>query len=358
MNEFLDTLDALLISNQTNVRYLSGFIPVEEGHREAQLFITKDTTYLLTNILYKEKANGLAQSHDRMRVVILSAENPLPAVLSALIKEKGFTNIGFEEHTITVAEHGRLLSEIPGIQLIPAGGRIEKARMVKQKEEIDYIRDAVKITDNCFSEIIKDINAGISEKELAWRIEAYIRTQGYELAFAPIVAFNGNASQPHYAPSDIVRLSSPGLILLDFGARSHGYCADMTRVIFFGTPLKEWELAYDAVRTAQEKAISLLTSGEKSGAALDQIAKDEIASRGFPPFEHSLGHSLGLDIHESPRLSIFKDDTLQPGMVFSVEPGLYVEGKFGIRIEDLILLKDNGPEIISTSPKNLIAISP
>jgi Xaa-Pro aminopeptidase len=148
-------------------------------------------------------------------------------------------------------------------------------------------------------------------------------------------------------------LRSGSLVLLDFGAKINGYCADMTRMLFVGKPKPEWVRAYETVLAAQQKALNLLKDGVRNGATLDAAAKEVIAESDLPPYSHSLGHCVGLDIHEGPRLSDKKEETLSPGMVFSVEPGVYIEGQYGIRIEDLVRLTSTGIEILSKSPRNL-----
>jgi Xaa-Pro aminopeptidase len=240
--------------------------------------------------------------------------------------------------------------------LIPSKNLIEKKRQIKKPEEIANIKLAVKLTDECFKFITKRIRPGITESRLALEIEGFIRARGGELAFTPIVAFNEHSSQPHYLTRSYNPLRSGSLILLDFGARVNGYCADMTRVIFIGKPRPEWVVTYKAVLKAQEKAMDLLREGVRNGATLDVAAKEVIAEENLPPYAHSLGHNVGLDIHEGPRLSDKKSETLLPGMVFSVEPGCYREGQYGIRIEDLVRLTSTGIEILSKSPKGLTTL--
>lgn len=349
--ELLPDTDVLLVSNQTNVRYLSGFIPVEAGHREAQLLLTRHHTYLFTNPLYVEKATQLAKDMDGMEVRVISTARPLSAVLREIADAETLTTIGFEETELTVAEFNRLKTALPDATWVAAPPRIERQRMIKREDELNHIRRACALTDDCYSYVTGQLHPGVSETQIAWQIEKYFRERQAELAFAPIVAFGANASQPHYAPQPGCLLAEDTAVLLDFGARVAGYCADMTRMVFVGTPPEPVQQAYAATLAAQEKALTLLANGERSGAALDRAARAELTRRGYPVYPHSLGHNVGLDIHEGPRLTEVRNETLATGMVFSVEPGLYREGEYGIRIEDLVHLTKDGVEILSHSPK-------
>lgn len=333
----------LLVSDPTNIRYLTGFVSAEPHAREAYVLVTPKKTYLFTNSLYTEQAKSLG-----LTVIEISRDKPLSRAILPLTRGKLY----FEEANLTVAEY----NQFKNITLIPTRNKIENLRLIKKASEIASIRQAAALTDRCFTHIKTRIKPGVSEAELAWEIESFIRKNDATLAFTPIVAFNNHSSQPHYQMSD-GRLRTSDLVLVDFGARVNGYCSDMTRVIFIGKPKNEWKRAYAAVLEAQKRALDALSSGERSGAKLDRLAKTTIEKAGFTPYSHSLGHAVGLAIHEAPRLTVKKDETLKPGMVFSIEPAIYVEGSFGIRIEDLVLLKKDGAEILSKSPKDLTIIN-
>jgi len=413
----LQSLDALLVTDPTNIYYLTGFMGLAPDEREAYVLVTQDKLYLFTNPLYREQAEKIVSSSSRgarsgfarqstvhrkkTEYVEISRENPLaqqinaichaeltkrhpdPETSSGLSGSDGGRNLrrnnnfrlGFEEDNLTVAELHALEKELNGINFVPTQNRVEELRKFKRPDEIAQIKSACKLTDNCFDFILTKLIPGVIESEIAWEIESYFKKRGAENAFPPIVAFGKNSSQPHYtstnclakscgagsrfarpdlAPQDHLRTAD--LILLDFGARVNGYCADMTRMIFMGLPKTEWKKAYEALKLAQQKALDLLVSGQRSGAKLDQVTRDELARHNFPPYPHSLGHAVGLAIHEGPRLSIKHDEELQPGMVFSIEPGIYVPGEFGIRIEDLVLLKSDGIEVLSQSQKNLTVL--
>lgn len=334
--------DTLLITCPANIRYLTGFVGVDK--RDSYLLLIQAKKYLLTTSLYLEAAKNLKD----VIVVEISKEKPIEKEVAKLTDR-----IEFEENDLTVGEYNKLKKFIK--KLIPTKNRIEKMRMIKRPDEIENIRAAAKLTDQCFTYILRRIRPGVTERRLAWEIESYIRYRGAECAFSPIVAFDKNSSQPHYQPGSDLRRPQ-GLTLLDIGARVNGYCADMTRVVFMGKPKDEWVKAYKAVLEAQQKALDLLRSGERNGATLDKQARKVIEKANLPGYQHSLGHNVGLDIHETPRLTVKKDAALRPGMVFSIEPAIYIQGQYGIRIEDLVLLKRNSIEVLSKSSKEIVIL--
>lgn len=307
----------LLVTTPTNIRYLTGFVGVET--RDAYVLLTKNKTYFFTNSLYMEQAKKLSP-------IQISKEYPVTKAL----KDLHITSLEFEEHNLTVAE----LKTFGDFTMIPTQGRIEKLRQIKKPEEIKNIKKACRITKKCFAHL--QLVPGVTENEIAWEIETFFRKNNAGTAFSPIVAFGAHSSMPHYQSGN-TKLQHHDLVLLDFGAKYNGYSSDMTRVVFIGTPRPEWVHAYQTVLQAQQQAIAAISSGKN----LDSIAKKVIVDAGLPPYQHGLGHQIGLDVHEG------KIDTLLPGMVFSVEPGTYIEGKYGIRIEDLILLKTDGIEVLT-----------
>lgn len=349
----LKNSDALLVTNPVNIRYLTGFVGVAPEERESYVLRTEDTTYLFTNALYVEHAKTLKD----VIVIPISRENPLSRELHALTTKRKIHKLGFEDDNLTVAEYTKLKETLTGITLVPTRNHIETERMIKRKDEIEHIRLAANITDLCFRYITKRIRPGITEARLAWEIESYFKVKAGDNAFSPIVAFNEHSSQPHYESHGNSPLRKGSLILLDFGAKVRGYCADMTRVVFLGTPKPEWVKAYETVLAANEQAIDLLKNDVRHGATLDAAAKEIIAEADYPVYPHSLGHAVGLAIHETPRLSVTKDAELKPGMAITIEPGIYIEGSYGIRIEDLVLIKNNDIELLSRSDKQLIRIS-
>ncbi len=347
MSDLLKYIDGLFITNAVNIQYISEFTGVAPEEREAYVLLAGGKKYLFTNSLYLEQAKTLKD----VEVIQISRENPLSKELLTLTSDLGIKKLGFEDDNVTVAEYTKLKETLTDVTLVPTRNHIEELRMIKRKDELENIRLAAEITDKCFKFLTKRIRPGVTESRLANEIEGIFKYHGAENAFSPIVAFNEHASQPHFQSMGNNPLRKGSLILLDFGARVNGYCADMSRVVFVGTPKPEWKKAYETVLAANEKALDMLAAGERHGATLDAAAKEIVAEAGFPAYPHSLGHAVGLAIHEAPRLSSNKDEILKEDMVVTVEPGVYIEGNYGIRIEDLVRLTAKGAEILSKSPK-------
>ncbi len=374
MNSLAD-LNGLLITNPTNIRYLTGFVGMAPEEREAFALLIKSKIYLFVTPLYKEAARKLSNNpinqfpNNPIKILEVSREHPIAKELAALTQKLSIKKVGFEETDLTVSEYQKLKQTLKGVTLVPTKDRIEKLRMIKRSDEIASIKSACKVTDQCFDDILGKLKPGITEAEIAWEIQTFFRNNNAETAFSPIVAFNKNSSQPHYLSTNHEPLTMNSLVLLDFGARVNGYCSDMTRVIFVGKPSDEQKRAYQTVLEAQTRVVDAIQQYYDntyhhskqpqqllSGASLDRFARTIIKKAGFPPCPHSLGHNVGLDIHEGPRLSDKKEETLLPGMIFSIEPGVYVEGQYGIRIEDLVRLKKDGIEILTKSSKEIIIL--
>lgn len=230
--------------------------------------------------------------------------------------------------------------------------------MIKKPEEIQAIEKACQLGDKTFNYILKKIKPGVTEKQLAFEIKFFIKKHGGGTSFRPIVAFGANSSTPHHKTTHNSKLKTHNLILLDFGVKLDSYCSDMTRVVFLGKATEEQRKVYQTVLEAQKlvikhlvKLVNLIKAKE-----VDRVARDYIIKAGFPTMPHGLGHGIGLKVHEPPRLSPKSKDILKPGMVFSIEPGIYLPGKFGVRIEDLVVLEKSGPRILTKSPREIIEL--
>jgi Xaa-Pro aminopeptidase len=346
----------IFITNPTNIRYLSGFVAVDT--RDAYFLVLGEDKILFTSSLYTQEAKKLITENISFQEI--TRDNPLSKQLRDIVKKQNIKTIEFESTDLTVAELTQLEKNLPGVTWIPITQPIELARMIKKDDEIKSIREAAYVTDLCFKYILSRIRPGITETKLAWEIESFLKFRGGDIAFTPIVAFNEHSAQPHYMKRDNNPLRRGSLILLDFGAKVNGYCADMTRVVFLGSPKPEWKKAYEVVLEAQQKALDYLAlhsgSVKLGGDEADGLAQEVITKSGLPVYPHSLGHAVGLDIHEAPRLTSKKSEELKSGMVVTIEPGVYIEDKYGIRIEDLVLLKDKGIEILSKSPKKITVL--
>lgn len=344
-------LDALLVSSHHNILYLTsfnGFIPED---RDGFLLITKNTKYIITSSLYSE---AVLTQISHFKLLEISYALPFSAAIKKLILKHKIKILGIEETDLRVSE----FKKIKGL-VKTKDYSLSKIRAIKLTSEIEKIKRACVLGDETFKHMLKIIKPGKSEKDLALEIENFIKSKGGEFSFDPIIAFNEHASMPHHRNSDKKLVDKSGqLILMDFGVKIDNYCSDMTRVVFWGKATSEQKKIYQIVLNSQQKAVAYLQTQLK-GVRLnlvDEVAREYIKSEGLPPFNHGLGHGIGLQVHEAPRLSITSKDVLENGMVFSIEPGIYLPGKFGVRIEDLYTI-DKGKLIqLTKSPTEIIEL--
>ncbi len=344
-----EKLEALFVTDQANVTYLTGFAGLSPYEREGFLFVTKKDAYLLTFPtyfgLYKNGSNSF-------KTLNITPEHRLTDHLNEITQGQKIKQVGVEKENLTLSEMESLKAKTE-FEFRETAGLVERLREIKDEEEIGFISRAATITDSAFEFIKTKIRKGATEHELALELEFFIKKKADDIAFSPIVAFDGNAAIPHYLPNNKEQITNNNLILLDFGAKVAGYCSDMTRVIFWGTPKNEKIISiYQTVLSAQQAALSELKVN-KTGGQIDAIAKKVIQEAGFPEFMHGIGHGVGLNIHEAPRLRKNSSDVIKENMVVTVEPGIYIEGFAGTRIEDLVVLKEDGIEFLSKSPKLL-----
>lgn len=341
--------DALFVSDQYNVTYLTGFYGFSAGEREAFLFITRKSATLLTfPTYYGMYENG----GEEFSTVCITADIRLSDHLRKISKQENIRRIGFEQDNLTISELQSLKEKVH-LYWRKTEHIVEKARLVKQIYEIAAITKAASITDQTFEFIRRQLKEDVTEKDIALSIEYFIKKNAQDVAFPPIVAFNQNAAIPHYMPSAKEKLQQVSLVLLDFGAKMDNYCSDMSRVVFMGTPSEKQAKIYTTVCTAQQKALESLKVGT-AASLTDTVAKEYITSQGFSEYQHGLGHGVGLAIHENPRLRSGNSQLLKENMVVTVEPGIYIPGYCGVRIEDLIVLRKDGNEILSKSTKEMI----
>jgi Xaa-Pro aminopeptidase len=329
-------LDALLVSKPSNIFYLSNF----SGH-DSLLLITKSLNYIITDFRYEEQARAAGGNF-----IVAAQPGSLFKKAADIINNSGILRAGFESHYITVKEKDALSSKIvTGIS--PVSNIIEKIREKKESDEISSIKASAEIIKRVFKLVKKDIKKGVTEKEIAARIDCLIRVLGAESpAFNTIVLAGENSSMPHGTPSDkCIKSGQP--IVLDFGARLNGYSSDLTRTIFVGKICKYVNTIYNIVESAQKKAIEKIKPGIEI-AEIDKVARSFIHNKGFGKyFGHATGHGIGLDVHELPGINSKNHAKLKEAMVFSVEPGIYIPGRFGVRIEDMVVVTGNGCEVIT-----------
>jgi Xaa-Pro aminopeptidase len=341
-------LEGIFISQPENRYYLSGF----DGS-DGYLFITSKETVLATDFRYTEQAETQAPDYQIFRIA-----GNMSDWFPRLTTNLGLSQLGFETEHVTFALY-RQLSDILNksksrLQLIPVDGLVESLRVIKEPEEIELITRAAEITDKAF-EYINDIirvRVGMTEKEVAWEIEKFMRENGSQtIAFDVIVASGPNSALPHAKPSQRqINPSEP--VVIDIGARFGGYCSDLTRTICLGTPDDTFRKVYDTVLGAQLAAIAIIKEG-MSGEEADSLARTVIEEAGYgEAFGHSLGHGVGLVPHENPRLGPNSTESLRKGMVFSIEPGIYLSGWGGVRIEDLVVMEGSQVRLLSKARKN------
>jgi len=342
-------LPALLVSAPASRRYLSGFTG-----SYGCLLITPEAALVLTDGRYvvqvAQQAPGFA-----LREVV-NPGRPLPEVIAAAASELGLHGLAFESAHTTVAEHAKLVAALGGaVELLPSEGMVEGLRELKDADELATLRRAAAITDAALAAVLPQLRPEQREREAAWMLEVALREAGAEaVSFAIIVAAGPNAALPHHFPGDGL-LGAGRPIVIDMGARLDGYHADLTRTITLGPPDARFHEIYAIVLEAQRRAIAGLRAGALS-SDVDALAREHITAAGYgPQFGHGLGHGVGLDIHEAPGLRRAPPNgagaPLRAGMVTSVEPGIYLEGWGGVRIEDLALVTKDGSELLSHAPK-------
>jgi Xaa-Pro aminopeptidase len=358
--------EALLVSNYYNILYLTGFKGLADAEQEAWVIYIqshnpeKKILHLFTDGRYFEHAKKLSQSNNALTVHLLSADAPLRTALNNVLSSEKIKSLDFEADSLTFDEYTKLSQNLH-VKLVPTIGKIGTLRSIKTPDEINKIRKACEITDQCFSEIVKTIKVGQSESYIAQQIEFWLKLRGYDLAFYPIVAVDSNAAIPHHdsrvsSSTGNTQVGNHSIVLIDFGARFDNYCADMTRMISIGKPQDDFAAAYAALLYEQKHTIDHLNS---TGLYknIDIIARNDLMKAGYPSFQHSTGHGLGLEIHEAPRVAMHADEVKKPGHVITIEPGIYLEGKFGMRIEDTILINAEGnAEVLTQTSKELTVL--
>jgi Xaa-Pro aminopeptidase len=332
-------LDQLFVSDLVNVRYLTGFT----GTNGACL-VGRDERIFFTDFRYSERAEReVGEEWDRPE-----AERELLPQIVARMSGK----VGFEDAKLSVRQLARLEAAAGDVDLVPAGDLVEQLRAVKEPEEIERIAAAAELTDGVYRWALERGLAGRTERDVARACEARLRELGAEPSFPPIVAAAENGALPHAEPEDR-EIGAGELVVFDMGALLEGYCSDCTRTFATGEPGDEAQEVYDLVLTAQLAALAAIRPGA-SGKEVDAVPREMIAEAGHGDhFGHGTGHGVGLEVHEGPRLSTTSEDELREGNVVTVEPGVYLPGQFGVRVEDLVVLTADGYRNLSGLPKEL-----
>jgi Xaa-Pro aminopeptidase len=334
-------LDALLVSQPENRRYLSGFTG-----SAGVLIITPQRALLATDFRYYQQVK--AQAPDFELVQVPQATH---TALAEAIAGLGARRLGFESQDLTVATFEQWKSAMPDAEWVPTSGLVERLRVIKDASEVAVMREAIRIADEAMIHIMGWIHPGVTEREIAWELEVHMRTRGAEaLSFTTIVASGPNGDMPHAITTE--RAVQPGDgITIDMGARFKGYCSDLTRSFVVGQPSAKYRHVWETVLQGQLAAEQAIRAG-LAGLEADAVARKIIYAAGYEGmFGHGLGHGVGLAIHEGPRASMSSTDTLQTGTIVTVEPGVYIPGWGGVRIEDMVLVTDQGCEVLTQAPK-------
>ena len=336
-------MQGLIISNPTNIKYLTGI------DAEGTLLLTRKDNIFITDGRYIEHVHSILTLYDE--IIVYDIHD-----VSVDDYENFFMfceNVGFEEHFVTYADYKELIRKYKINNLVETEHIIERQRMIKDKDEISNIEKACEITDNCFSYLLTYIKPGMTEKQIAEEIEEYYRERTDGLAFETIVASGENTSMPHAVPTDR-KIREQDIITVDMGCIVNGYCSDMTRTFFVGSVPDYIKPVYDLVLKNEVQTLEEMKDGE-STRLLTKMVENDFKLNGYDLI-HSLGHGVGMEIHEAPYINYRSDTQLKENMVVTDEPGIYIPGKFGVRIEDTVQITKFGCISLTKSEKNYIII--
>ena len=352
-------LNGFLVSNFYNILYLTGFKTLTDNEREGWGLVTAKTVYLFTDLRYVKSPSFAKASEGKQKLKIIMPDRGLIKHLQEIVVEEKIQRLGFEGDDLKVNELQRMKTFLTNVEFISLEKLIIKIREIKDEKEINNIRTACKIADQCLEEIVKTIKVGTTEKEVAFKIEFWLKEKGYDQSFYPIIAINKNSTVPHYdtRSGNNEKVKKNSIILIDFGAKFQNYHSDMTRMIFVGKPTDKMINTYKILLNTQEKTIEQLKI-DNNPVSLDQFCRQQLNSNNqLPSYSHSTGHGVGLQIHEFPKISFTSTDVLLPNQVITIEPGVYLENKWGMRIEDTVLIKENNKvEVLTKFNKKLLAI--
>ncbi|HWR11886.1 MAG TPA: Xaa-Pro peptidase family protein [Rectinemataceae bacterium] len=341
-------LDALLVTRDANQRFVEGYTG-----SECYLLVSKNENWLIADSRYTEQASDECAS-----AKVVRHRDPFPPydeVIASLAAGAGLRRIGFERSLLSYAQYDAIGTELGkkgGIEFIPTENIVEKLRMVKNSEEISFLRRACTITDLSLERAVANLREGMSEVELTRELEARIVELGGDgPGSSTIVAFGARPSLPHAVPLAGSKLKKGDFILIDFGVSIEGYRSDMTRTVVFGRASLEQKKVYAAVLESQMKSVEAMVAGA-SGKTPDAVARESVRASGYPEFGYGVGHGVGLEIHEMPFMSRRCAETLENGMVITCEPGIYIPGWGGVRVEDTVLIRDGNPECLTRFPKD------
>lgn len=348
-------IDGCLISQPESRYYLSGYSGFDLPPRDSAgyLLISHDQALLLTDPRTSEQAGREARAYE---VVTYGGSTGGPEALAEAVARLGLTRVGFESVHLPYGIWARLRAASPeSATFVPLDRLVDDLRIVKDASELAHLQEAIDVVDRCLAHVLERLEPGLTERAVARTIEQYFIENADGPSFPSIVASGPNGSVPHAEPTDR-RIRAGEAITIDIGARAHGYCSDMTRTVCLGDPsdarlLEIFDIVLNAQLTAEEAVQAGMT-----GREADALARDVIAAGGYGEyFTHATGHGIGLEVHEPPRVGQMRaEEKLRPGMVFSIEPGIYIPGWGGVRIEDLVVLEPEGARVLCHAPKDLV----
>lgn len=338
-------IDALLVTKRENIRYLSGFTG-----SSGVIVITSNSASFITDFRYTEQANDQVKGYD-----IIELDTSLIKSVADVVSRESIKRLGIEQDAMTVGQYRTYEKEVD-VQLIETSGIVEKLRLIKDESEIKIMKEAAAIADAAYTHIQTFIRPGRTEREVANELEMFMRSKGADSSSFDIIVASGlRSALPHGVASDKV-IQTGELVTLDFGTYYKGYCSDITRTLAIGPVSDELRQIYDTVLRAQLAGVEGIRAGI-TGIEADALTRDIIKEAGYGEyFGHSTGHGLGMEVHEAPGLSFRSDTVLEPGMVVTIEPGIYINGVGGCRIEDDVVITEDGCYLLTQSPKELITI--
>ena len=339
-------IPAMLITSDKCRLFATGFLS-----SAGALVVSENDAWLFVDTRYFEMAQATVKD---AQVLLMPFEKTLFDCVKDIVEKNNIKSIGFEDGKVTYADHQKWLEKL-GIEMTPAGKLLSDLRAIKSRDDLDKMIKAQRLSEKVFNEILPLITTEMTENDLAAEIIYRMLKHGADdKAFSPIVVSGAKSSMPHGVPGDVK--IGKGFLTLDFGALHNGWCSDTTRTLCVGEPTDEMVKVYNTVLEAQLAGIGAVRAGA-SCFDVDATARNVIKDAGYGDyFKHGLGHGVGLEVHENPFASPLSKDTLQAGVIMTVEPGIYLPGKFGVRIEDTVYVTNNGCENITTLPKKLLVI--
>ncbi|WP_299088029.1 Xaa-Pro peptidase family protein [uncultured Metabacillus sp.] len=340
------SIDGLLITSKFNRRYMTGFTGTS-----GVAVISLDKAVFITDFRYTEQAAKEVEGYE-----IVKHTKPIIEEVTAVVKQLGIKRLGFEQDHLTYQAYASYKNALTDTEFLPVSGAVEKLRLIKSSAEIKILKEAAEIADAAYKHILTFVKPGLKEIEVANELEFFMRKNGAESSsFDMIVASGYRSALPHGVASN-KEIEKGDFVTLDFGAYYKGYCSDITRTFAIGQPSDELKNIYAIVLEAQMRGMNGINPG-MSGKEADALTRDYITEQGYGEyFGHSTGHGLGMEVHEGPALSFRSDTILEPGMVVTVEPGIYIAGLGGVRIEDDTVITESGNESLTHSPKDLIIL--